>query len=255
MAQNLNSTDLFGAREDASKTHLDGTRPVIVRVDGVGFSKYTKHLQAPADDRFIDAMNASARALAERIPQVEYVFVQSDEANILILPSALGELPYGAGQQKLVSIAASVASTAFNEQRSADGGDAAAAFDGRAFNIRWDEIGRYFLWRQQVGWANSMTMTARTFFSHHQLDGVGVNEVRRRIAEQGTDPDFTPDGFRNGRHLYKRMTSGLSEFVNTRTGETGVAAFTRRKPYFADAPADGLDEFVDGTVAELRNAS
>lgn len=246
---------LFGAREDADKPYLDPTLPVVVRVDGVGFSKYTKGLVAPADDQFIEAMDCAAHAMVRMIPQTAYAFVQSDEISILVLPSTTWELPYGGGQQKLVSIAASAASTAFNARRAYDGGDAMAVFDGRAFNVDWDHVGDYFLWRQKTGWANSVTMTARTVFSHKQLAGVGVNDARQRLAETGVDPDFTPDGFRYGRHLYYRMTAGVREFTNTRTGETGTAEFNRRKPFFEDTPATGLAEFVNDSIRGIREAA
>ncbi|MFE6967218.1 tRNA(His) guanylyltransferase Thg1 family protein [Agromyces sp. NPDC057679] len=245
------SSSLFGERESAAKTRLDGTLPVIVRVDGVRFSTYTRHLQAPADESFIEAMNAAAKAIAKQIPQVEYVFVQSDEVNVLIRPSETGDLPYGGGVQKLASICASVASTAFNAQRILDDGDHMAVFDGRAFNIHPDEAGRYFRWRQQVGWANSMTMTAGVWYSHKRLDRISVPHRRALIGAIGEDPDFTPHGFRHGRHLYLEMTSGVSEFTNTKTGETGTAEFNRLKPVFGDAPERGIAEFVD-SKARLR---
>jgi tRNA(His) 5'-end guanylyltransferase len=60
--------------------------PVLLRVDGKCFSRYTKPLEEPFDEDFIDAMNLVGHALCEEIQGAQLAFVQSDEVSVLIHP-------------------------------------------------------------------------------------------------------------------------------------------------------------------------
>jgi tRNA(His) 5'-end guanylyltransferase len=58
---------------------------IVVRLDGVAFSKVTKRLALvkPFDDRFMDMMAQVVTFLMERVPDIEIGYVQSDEISLV----------------------------------------------------------------------------------------------------------------------------------------------------------------------------
>ena len=52
--------------------------PVIIRVDGKAFHTFTKGLNKPFDDIFMDTMQATAEYLVREIQGCKFAYVQSD---------------------------------------------------------------------------------------------------------------------------------------------------------------------------------
>src|ERR1043165_4311230 len=107
------------AYEQVFHSHLVRRVPVIVRVDGRSFHGVTKHWPGAGAFlwSFMDAMTASARALADDMQGFKLAFVASDEASFLLTdyekPST--EAWFGYDLQKVVSIAGAVMTRWFNE--------------------------------------------------------------------------------------------------------------------------------------------
>ena len=59
--------------------------PAILRVDGRAFSKLSKKLTRPFDNRFTSAMDSVTHALCREIQGAVFGYYQSDEASILIV--------------------------------------------------------------------------------------------------------------------------------------------------------------------------
>ena len=59
--------------------------PVIIRVDGKAFHTFTKGLNKPFDDIFMDAMQATAEYLVREIQGCKFAYVQSDEICLIII--------------------------------------------------------------------------------------------------------------------------------------------------------------------------
>ena len=64
--------------EDRSKTFLNRRTITIIRLDGKGFSKFTKGLNKPFDDGFSQDMDATALYLCENIQGAKFAYTQSD---------------------------------------------------------------------------------------------------------------------------------------------------------------------------------
>jgi tRNA(His) 5'-end guanylyltransferase len=113
----------------------------VVRVDGRSFTRLTgARFDKPFDPRFHELMVGTARALLEELQGV-YAYTQSDEISVL-LPRAT-EL-FDRELEKLVSIAAAIASAAFTQAF-----EQAAQFDARVW-LGVDEaaVVDYVRWRQ-----------------------------------------------------------------------------------------------------------
>src|ERR1035437_9992165 len=105
--------------EDRTKTFLNRKTITIIRLDGKGFSKFTKNLKKPFDDGFSDDMNAAAVYLCENIQGAKFAYTQSDEISVVLTDTDTLESDawFDYNVQKMVSIAASFATAKFNQLR------------------------------------------------------------------------------------------------------------------------------------------
>lgn len=156
----------------------------VVRVDGKGFSKYTKKLEQPFDEQFTKDMRSTALYLAQNIDGAHLAYTQSDEISVVFsdLAGPNTEWWYGGQVQKIVSIVAAMATAKFNELRPFDG---LALFDARVLTLAEGEVFDYLAWRQSDAIRNSISMLASAHFSHKALQGVGTDDRLRMLASSG----------------------------------------------------------------------
>lgn len=134
-------------------TVLDGMF-VVIRVDGRGFSKYTEraHYGKPFDERFSARMVMAMKKLMVEF-NAAYGHTHSDEISILLKPNF--DL-FNRRAEKLVSVAAGVASMSFGE-----------AFDARLWlGVDTDRAVDYFSWRQADAASNGLSSWAYWTLRH-----------------------------------------------------------------------------------------
>lgn len=170
--------------EKEYRMYLPKKSYAVVRVDGKGFSKYTKKLEQPFDEQFTKDMRATALYLAQNIDGAHLAYTQSDEISVVFsdLSGANTEWWYGGQVQKIVSIVAAMATAKFNELRPFGG---LALFDARVHTLSEDEVFEYLKWRQNDAIRNSISMLASAHFSHKQLQGVGTDDRLNMLASSG----------------------------------------------------------------------
>ena len=114
---------------------------VIIRVDGRGFSQFTKsHFEKPFDVEFHKLMVQTASALLEELHGI-YAYTESDEISVLFPPN--WDL-FNRSLEKVISISASIASATFTHAS-----QIVANFDSRVWlGVNPSQIIDYFLWRQ-----------------------------------------------------------------------------------------------------------
>jgi tRNA(His) 5'-end guanylyltransferase len=152
--------------EKAYDIYMPSRLPVIVRLDGKGFSKFTKSIKAekPFDDFFNRAMSYTMGYVAEKVEGCVFAYTQSDEITFVIRnDQSLESTPwFGNRTQKITSIMASMASASFNQymlsKDSDDGTNPLAYFDARVFVVpSWQEAINCLIWRQQDATKNSIS--------------------------------------------------------------------------------------------------
>lgn len=238
----------FKAREQSTRTYLEPGKPGVVRLDGRAFHTYCKGLDKPFDEAFMTDMDAVMLKLCEQVDGVRLAYVQSDEISLLLEDHEVREdglrveqgFMFGGGVQKLVSIAAAVASVEMNARRLGTATDKIALFDARAFSLEdGAEAREYFAWRQDDARTNSLSMLASAHYSHRRI--VGMNSLDRAalLRSDGIEPDELPDGFRQGRVAVHRMEPGTSTFFDPKTGTDQTVAFERRRRVVVTAPDFG----------------
>lgn len=214
--------------ENRTRILLPRRTYTIIRVDGKAFHTYTRGCARPFDAGLMADMDETACYLCKNIQGAKFGFVQSDEISILITDfDTLGTDAWFDGNiQKIVSVAASMATAKFNQLRwiryvnerynngTEEVGwvwfmDAAklklAEFDARTFTIPSDvEVENYFIWRQQDTVRNSISSVAQTLYSSNELNGKNMSVQQEMIFQKGLNwNDYTPQEKR-GRFIFKQ---------------------------------------------------
>jgi tRNA(His) 5'-end guanylyltransferase len=230
----------FKRAEHAHRTYLPGNSYAVIRVDGKGLSKYTRSLVRPFDAEFSADMQATALYLAQQVQGAVAAYTQSDEISVVLsdLSSTDTQLWFGGQVQKVVSIAAALATAKFNSLRPEHG---LAVFDGRTHPLDGqEEVAGYLRWRQEDAMKNSVGMLASHHISHRQLQGVSVERRKRMLLEEdGVDWDQLPQHLRQGTLIRRERRTETVTYRHGRTGEEHTVVVERREWPAAPAPLFG----------------
>ncbi|KAF7336777.1 Thg1 domain-containing protein [Mycena venus] len=180
--------------EAATDQQLTNDKPLIIRIDGHGFSRFTRGFDKPFDPRLHDAMAQTAADLLQYFPAASLAYTQSDEIT-LVFPATESARPFNGRVGKLASLAAGYASTRFNHHLAQAANLPAnklgiAHFDGRVFSVPdAAEALNNLIWRAKIDCRrNSIFGFGRSHYSSKQLHGLnGEAIVAKVLAEKGVD--------------------------------------------------------------------
>lgn len=161
----------------------DSNLPLMVRIDGRCFSKFTKNLIKPFDKDFLRLMDATTQYLMEET-DAKMAYTQSDEITLSFYNDkenhSNSEYMFGGKYQKLTSVLASMATSYFTFhmrkflQQTSD----YPHFDCRVWNVPdVEHIALNYLWRYRDAIKNSVFMFARSYFSHKELQKKNTKEI------------------------------------------------------------------------------
>lgn len=210
--------------EQISKTKLMRRCPVLIRIDGKAFHTFTRGFKRPFDDILIKTMQETTKYLCENIQGCVLGYTQSDEITLVLVDykKLTSSAWFDYEVQKMCSIAASMATVAFNKIWSAnvqdfgydccydpykenygdkavkgreeDYGrykvvylpsiDKGAMFDARCFNIPKEEVTNCIYWRQLDASRNSIQMVGQANFTHKELQNKSCNEIQDMLMVQ-----------------------------------------------------------------------
>ena len=219
--------------EKQSRVYLEEKTPVIIRIDGKGFSKYTRGFKKPFDKILIETMFETTKFLCANIQNCQVAYTQSDEITLLLVDyiNEKTDAWFNNNLQKLCSVSSSMATLAFNksfiqivekyhqEQFISDVEYEfyktkyhLAMFDSRAFTLPKEEVVNCFIWRQEDCIRNSIQMLGRANFSHKKLDGLNTLEIKNLLKDElNIDWEELLVHSKRGAIVYK------CEFFNTET--------------------------------------
>lgn len=223
MAYNDCLGDRMKQYESRNQYWLQRRTPVIVRVDGKAFHTFTRGFQKPFDEVLGNAMVRTMEYCAANIENCVFAYCQSDEITFVLSDyrKLNTEAWFGYRTDKICSIAASMATMAFNKYfadevrkfqdvhckilESTWGSceeywdteenetlyhlyweryHKGAMFDARCFNIPKEEVCNCIYWRQLNATRNSIQMVGQANFSHNELQGKSCNEIQDMLHEQ-----------------------------------------------------------------------
>jgi tRNA(His) guanylyltransferase len=201
--------DDLGDRMKDYERHETGRRflpmlPVYARIDGRGFSKFTKGMERPFDQRMTDAMIETTRYLVKETHAL-VGYVQSDEISLLWKAhDYTGSIFFDGKIAKMTSVLASMAAAAFGRQIRGwePFEDRYPAFDARVLQLPLDyEAANMFLWRSLDATKNAVSMATRAHFSAKKMHGQDQRAMLKMLASAGVDFGAFPASFRQGTFL------------------------------------------------------
>jgi tRNA(His) guanylyltransferase len=231
--------------ENRTRYSLPRRTYTIIRLDGKAFHTFTRGMKRPYDMGLMNAMDETAKFLCENIQGCKMAYTQSDEISLLLtdFEKITTDAWFDGNIQKMVSVAASMATAKFNQQilseylkNKHDEGITTityrfielfeevklANFDARVFTIPDPiEVENYFVWRQKDAVRNSVAMTAQSLYSHKELDGKSSSDQQEMIFQKGQNWNDMPEGFKRGR-----------TFVYYSPGDVVLNGWTKTTPDF-----------------------
>lgn len=216
-----NKKDSLGDRmkgyENVSRNYLTHRVPVIIRLDGKAFHTFTRGMEKPFDPILTQTMQQTMKSLCENIQGCVLGYTQSDEITLVLTDYATIKTDawFNYNIQKMTSIAASMATLAFNkalyqviddhfnkdeilsamygentEERvkvckyadiMANAFRKGALFDARVFSIPKEEVCNCLIWRQQDAVRNSIEAVGQAFFSQKELHKKNCDEIQEML--------------------------------------------------------------------------
>lgn len=187
--------------------------PIVVRMDGISFSKFTRGLRRPYDEDFSRCMIETTGLLVERW-HATLGYTQSDEITLFFKnddPQAL--MPYDGRVQKLIGAFASSVTGRFlkrvqehlpsHEHKDPE-------FDCRVWQLpNMEEVFSMFLWRESDATTNSIQMAAQSQYSHKQLDKKGWGALNEMLFVKGINYNDYPAFFKRGTYIARRVVNRL----------------------------------------------
>ena len=208
--------------EQIPKTKLMRRCPVALRIDGKAFHTFTRGFQRPFDEVLIKSMQETMKYLCENIQGCVLGYTQSDEITLILVDykKLTSSAWFDYEVQKICSIAASMATMAFNKafEKNVETENhfftdewlddenfnpnyknkelrslwlihnkaikKGAMFDCRCFNIPKEEVTNLVYWRQLDASRNSIQMVGQANFSHKELQNRSCNEIQDMLMTQ-----------------------------------------------------------------------
>ena len=196
--------------------------PIYIRLDGRSFSKFTKGLKRPYDERLSTLMINTTKHLVKELGAT-IGYTQSDEIS-LVLKNQYGKGCIFNGRiDKIISTASAVASAYFNKhlaEHLPEKIESLPTFDCRAFNVpNVDEATNCILWREQDATKNSILMAGFHHFSFNEMQNKNTKQIREMLlTEKNINWEEYPSYFKFGtyvqRELYDKDGDTRSHIVN-----------------------------------------
>lgn len=181
--------------------------PIVARMDGRGFSRFTKGMERPYDASMSHCMIETTRFLVENTGAL-CGYTQSDEITLVWLSETLKRQTWFNGRiAKMNSCLAAETTLAFYEQilqHMPKYARKRPRFDARVWNVpNQTEAANAFLWREWDATKNSIQMSGHHYYSHKQLHKKHGGEIKDMLMEKGVNWNNYPPFFKRGTFIQR----------------------------------------------------
>jgi len=179
--------------------------PIVARLDGKNFSRFTEGLERPYDVRLVRLMAETTKFLVEE-SNARIGYTQSDEIS-LVFDGARDGVFFEGKIHKMVSVLASMATGKFNVFLPSfiPEKNPPAFFDCRVWMVpSREEAVNAIIWRELDASKNSISMAARCFYSHKQLHEKNGAEMQEMMFQKGQNWNDYPSFFKRGTYVQRR---------------------------------------------------
>lgn len=256
--------------EGVPKTRLVRRMPVAIRLDGKAFHTFTRGFEKPFDEVLGRAMRGTMKYLCENIQGCVLGYTQSDEITLILVDyqnlNSCAWFDYEV--QKMCSIAASMATMAFNKfftknvnyfemthehddtineycTTLVNAAEKGAMFDARCFNIPKEEVCNLIYWRQLDATRNSIQMVGQANFSHKELQNKSCNMIQEMLfAEKGINWNDYPTYLKRGSCCIKTTIQNPNVDIKDGAYPKSVWMIDLDIPIFKGDGRDYIDKLV-----------
>lgn len=185
--------------------------PIVARMDGRGFSRFTRGMERPYDKRMSDAMIATTEHLV-RETNALCGYTQSDEITLVWFVDSLKSQTWFNGRiSKMISSLAAETTLAFYENISETMPEymrKRPRFDARVWQVpNLVEAANTFLWREWDATKNSIQMAGHHYYSHKQLHKKNTGEIKDMLMDKGVNWNSYPPFFKRGTFIQRAQVS------------------------------------------------
>lgn len=211
---------------------------IYARLDGRGFSKFTKPFKYPHDAELREVFTLVSKALMKEFGCV-LAFHQSDEISLLIAHETehgvnTSPLMFGGKIQKLCSSMSAFCTGYFIKyalglmpEHKEHILNNPPTFDCRIFNVPTLSEGiNQFVWREKDATKNSVSMLARKHFSHKELHRKSSNEMIYLLEQKGVFWAEMPSEFKRGTYIGKVQVQ-RNGVLRTQAQELNIPPITK----------------------------
>ena len=215
------------------------TLPIVVRIDGRAFSKFTKPFRRPYDEDLTKVMVETTKALVDQTNAV-IGYTQSDEISLVLFSDNIkSQVFFNGRKDKLLSVLSGIATSTFlfkamemwpEYVKELAAKNRLPVFDCRAFNVPNKlEAVNALVWREQDATKNAIQMLGQHHFSHKSLQGLSGNLIQKKLLEEA-DINFNeePFFFKRGTYVRKEVQtidvdeSNIDEITSSEIGKQKV---------------------------------
>lgn len=182
--------------------------PIVARMDGRGFSRFTRGMRRPFDPDMSELMVQTTCDLMKETNAC-LGYTQSDEITLAWHSLDMKRQVYFDGRiHKMISALAADATLFFYvrlQERMPKYTARLPRFDARVYQVpNRTEGANMFLWREWDATKNSITLAASSFYSHRQLHGKNSAVKHQMLLEKGVNWNDYPVGFKRGTYVQRR---------------------------------------------------
>lgn len=212
-----NLGDRMKSYEKAYSYSLLPNAMFVVRLDGRGFSKYTKKMgfKKPFDNDLIQIMQNVTADLIKQT-QASFGYTQSDEISLVYMPE---RMMFNGRIEKICSVFASLASVSFNlnlakqyekqnnPEKIEKSNSLMPIFDCRVFSVpSKEEALNAVLWREFDAVKNSINVLAQSLFSFKELQNLNGKKLQyKMLTEKDVNWNDLPLEQKRGTYLVRKV--------------------------------------------------
>ena len=183
--------------------------PILCRIDGCSFSRFTKGLERPYDGRLSNLMVAVTKFLVDKT-NARCGYTQSDEISLVWLTKdPKSEIFFGGKLTKMISVVGSLATACFNKMLLdflPEKADQMPVFDNRVWEVpTYSEATNYFVWREQDATRNSISIATRYYYSHSECYGKNSSDLQEMLRQKNVNWNEYPTFFKRGTYIRKQF--------------------------------------------------
>jgi tRNA(His) guanylyltransferase len=261
------SYDEFGTRMKQyekvwTEQYVPVTDILCVRIDGKGFSKFTKGFIKPFDEKLTKSMIETTKELVKQTG-ANIGYTQSDEISLLFFKTEKqNEHIFGGKTSKINSIVASMASANFNYFIAKNApilyaGKGLAYFDCRSWGVPTDvEASNVLLWRIQDSRKNSISSLYRWTLGHSSMFNLnGEQMIEKLKSDANVDWNTIPEKYRYGTFVVgKKVNQKLTDDIleNIPVDKRPENDMVTRRVFVEETADTFLNETLESRINYIR---